>query len=106
VIKCLKNEKFLKHTIWHPSIHFSIMTGLYPLRIGITTPAFHVNKLVLEKQLAAEESEALDLAFSEPTRVKKLTKRMDELLEKTEGLIPIPNPDYNSHISLPVFDLE
>jgi len=31
----------------------SIMTGLYPSRIGITTPVCHLNTLVLEKQLEA-----------------------------------------------------
>ncbi len=44
--------------------------------------------------LAADMSEAVDLSIPESKRVKTLTKRMDALVEDTEGLIPIPNPAY------------
>ena len=44
--------------------------------------------------LADDESEAVDLALTESGRVNKLARRMDVLLEETEGLIPIPNPAY------------
>ena len=46
----------------------SIMTGLYPSRIGITTPVCHLNKLVLDKQLeesAPPNKKSLNAVFSE-----------------------------------------
>lgn len=44
--------------------------------------------------LVDDQSEAVNLSESQPNLVKKLSKRMDILLEETEGVIPIPNPSY------------
>lgn len=45
--------------------------------------------------LAEDEGEASNLASSEEKRLKKMINRMDVLLEETEGLLPVPNPDYH-----------
>ncbi len=45
--------------------------------------------------LAADEGESENLASSEPKRLKKMIKRIDVLVKKTEGMAPIPNPAYN-----------
>jgi len=45
--------------------------------------------------LADDMGEGVDLSATQSKQVKKLTKRMDVLLEETEGLIPIPNPAYD-----------
>ena len=46
--------------------------------------------------LAADESESQNLASAEPKLVKKLSKRMDQLLADSDALIPLPNPDYEA----------
>lgn len=45
--------------------------------------------------LAEDEGEATNLASSESRLMKKMIQRLDELLDETESLIPIPNPAYN-----------
>jgi arylsulfatase A-like enzyme len=44
--------------------------------------------------LAEDVGESVNLASEEPEWVKKMIRRMDELIEHREGLIPIPNPAY------------
>jgi arylsulfatase A-like enzyme len=49
--------------------------------------------------LAADEGESEDLAQSDPKLVKKLSKRMDVLVEESEGLVPIPNPAFDPEVN-------
>ena len=46
--------------------------------------------------LAQDQGETHDLAASDPGRVQKLSKRLDEVLLETEALIPALNPDYQA----------
>jgi arylsulfatase A-like enzyme len=45
--------------------------------------------------LAEDVGEAINLVATETDMFEKLSLRMDVLLEETEGLIPVPNPDYD-----------
>ena len=42
-----------------------------------------------------KNAESVNLASAESSRLKKMIKRMDVLVEETEGLVPIPNPAYD-----------
>ena len=48
--------------------------------------------------LTRDKGEAVNLASLEKKRIKKMIQRMDVLIEQTESIIPIPNPDYNSNV--------
>lgn len=47
--------------------------------------------------LAEDKGEAMNLFSSESKIAKMMMKRMDVLIQETDGLVPIPNPSYDSN---------